>query len=110
MSAGEVRKGLLELAVRCLMGPSWVARWEGDMEIQGEKNMNTALEGAMSIICGNRGQVEMDEGADVWQDYILLLLLSPCSPILYPTSLAPYPPHPAIQSIGLLLQKCKEPE
>lgn len=36
----EVRKGLLELAGRCLVGLSWIGRWEWEMEFQGGKNMN----------------------------------------------------------------------
>lgn len=51
MGAREVRKGLLELAVRCLVGPSGVGRWEEEMEFQGGRDVNTALEGAMNITC-----------------------------------------------------------
>lgn len=45
MGAREVRKGLLELVVRCLLGPSGVGRWEEEMEFQGGKDVNTGSPG-----------------------------------------------------------------
>ena len=40
------------------MRPSRVGKWEQEMEFQRGKDMNTALEGAMSI----KGDVEADVG------------------------------------------------
>ena len=51
MGVREVRKDLLELAVRCLVGLSCAGRWEGEMEFQGGKSMSQSP-----------GQSDMDRG------------------------------------------------